>query len=493
MPLSERHGDRVRADSPVDVRRRGDAAGFRANLQKVAGLDSKGFSGLGVDLHPGVPYGLGHRVREFLHPGPVGAPPVVELDGRIGDEREIVRRTRGLECVVGGRGGQGWCHVSALGHGQADSAVRKRLVPPVFERRCPGAETGVQLAPHVLEVAPVVRDLERVRRSGRGRDLQEDVLPLTRVEHGLHHGLGERHVAPAEQAIPPRLQLVVGGEDPAGRCRGLVRVRRQRYHVRNVCQRLCEPGRRGHGVRRIGPGDDQRLDLAGVHATGELDHGGERHVARTQSLAVERHRSADRARHVVEEHDCQMSVRCRGPLRGDSRGKGDGGSSLGELVCQVLQLVGRDVRRLGYGLDRKRREHRFDACRATARLPRRDLACHGESDECLGAGPRRNPLVGLEAGEGEAGADECETGLRSVVGEPAGREAGGQLNGREPRAEEVRAEADDVVRRVDPVCRNRVESERDLVRGTQCFQAERFPWHPCRADRARPLLVEVGR
>ena len=51
-----------------------------------------------------------------------------------------------------------------------------------------------------------------------------------------------------------------------------------------------------------------------------------------------------------------------------------------------------------------------------------------------------------------------------MVGEPAGREAGGQLNGREPRTEEVRAEADDVARRVDPVGRNRVESERDLVR-----------------------------
>ena len=127
VAMADGDGDRLRMERRRDVRGKLDRTVGRRHPDHVAPGDAELRRRLRRDLHPRVPDGLRHRVRRFLEPGTTGAPPVVEPERRVGEEREPVR----LAFELGRR------HVRRSHARTHDD--RRRLLPDaaLAERRCP--------------------------------------------------------------------------------------------------------------------------------------------------------------------------------------------------------------------------------------------------------------------------------------------------------------------------------------------------------------------
>ena len=86
MALPDGYGQNIFGDPRIGVGRCLQISVGGPQGEDISFFDSLLLSGLRVDLDPASPGYLGQRVRQFLQEGPVGAPAVEELKGRIGHE-----------------------------------------------------------------------------------------------------------------------------------------------------------------------------------------------------------------------------------------------------------------------------------------------------------------------------------------------------------------------------------------------------------------------
>src|SRR3989337_1601274 len=86
MSLAEGHGDGVGVDAASEARWDLTRAGEVPNPQEIALLDTKSAGRLRMDFDPVAPDNLAHGVGDFLQPRAISAPPVKNLQGRIGYE-----------------------------------------------------------------------------------------------------------------------------------------------------------------------------------------------------------------------------------------------------------------------------------------------------------------------------------------------------------------------------------------------------------------------
>ena len=233
VALSERDRDRVRPDAAIDEGGSGHRARLAANRHEVPVGDTEPVGRLRVQLHPGVPDGARDRILELLHPGAVGTTTIVELDGRIDDQRHafghgrLPERARGRSGVE--RGLVGRFHADARSRRRSaaeETAAGEEVAPPVVKAlfRTGGGEPASRRLPDVrCEIGFQPR-----LQAGRNGHLQENVLGLARVEDGRHQRLGDRRPPGAEVHLAPRLECVARGQYPVAQSRRLVEVGRQR-------------------------------------------------------------------------------------------------------------------------------------------------------------------------------------------------------------------------------------------------------------------------
>ena len=395
-----------------------------------------------MHFNPGVPDGLRDGVGQLLHPRPVGAPPVVELRGRIDDELGARRRLRPREAEPGSAGTRARCrhHRPAgsraagpgLGRGAAET---ERVQPLVF--------TAQTRHPRVLEHGGVVGRAEGRGLSGRIRHLEQQVLALPRVEDRVHERLAQCQRAARQVGVAPRLERVVAGQHPARGRSGLVEVRRDGDRVPDIPHGGRETSRGGQRVRRVGPGHDQRAHLAALHPADQRLHVGEAGRGPAWRARAREDRTADRIKHLVEQRYGRVGLPRVRALRLDARRNRDGGRGRRQFFAQRPDPV------CGYaGSVRDRLGRHALGPRGESDAPcRSDDARDRQRDLPFGSGTCLDPFVRVGACQRHARADERELRVPMSLDVARHREPGRNLRGREPRPEEVRSEAGDPIRR----------------------------------------------
>ena len=119
---------------------------------------------------------------------------------------------------------------------------------------------------------------------------------------------------------------------------------------------------------------------------------------------------------------------------------------------------------------------------------------HGEGQEPLGAGERRDPLVGVHPLEGHARRDRHELRHRGVTPRLKAmglREAVLEGDRGEPGLHEVGAEGDDVLRGGEIVGGNGAGAEGDAVPFAQRFEGEGLVGHVPAPDLLHPFVHQV--
>jgi hypothetical protein len=217
VALAEREGDRVGSDALIQERRRRHGSRRCAYLHEVARLQAERLRRCRMHLHPGVPHGLGDRVRQLLHPGAVRSPTIVELRRGESRERQAGDRLGEVELVIRGRRGQGRRQARFIGTA-ADCASLQQLEPEVLEWSRAGIRLRIAGSPPRLEPGFPVLHFERTAAS-RSCDRQQHILCLARVEQRAHDRLGHGPDSGPDLRVAPRFQLVVRGEQPV-RCSG---------------------------------------------------------------------------------------------------------------------------------------------------------------------------------------------------------------------------------------------------------------------------------
>ena len=307
--------------------------------------------GLGRHLRPASPRDLQHRIRDLLQPRPVGAPPVVEVQRRIGHQRQRARvaggrsesrqvdiaerraqRHRlgldgrpaaalpdhvrperlegGLLRLPGGRRGTPGGGRGTPGGGRGTPGRRRilrlrvvrrrRFVRGRFRRVQRGLDGAPLVPQHLVELALRERRATRERLDShpcagqrRPPGTEQDVAEVPRVVERPHRRLQQAVLAGRGTMVAPRLQGRVRGQDQIGPRRRLVGPARCRCDERHGVERRGEIGRGRQRVHRIDLVQNQQLDGAAAHCVRQIEHVGIGRCAVPQAVGREPHRGAD--------------------------------------------------------------------------------------------------------------------------------------------------------------------------------------------------------
>ena len=456
-------------DRRRQIRRHLDRPVRRGHPDHVALADAELARALGVDLDPGVPDRLGHRVGHFLEPAAAGAAAVVEA------ERGIRQQGEAVTTVELGGGG-----IDALDPRR--HAGRRHVAPgPALAQR------GVPLAgldhrvPRRLQVlldrAPRQRPLALLAAERGAAHGQQHVAHRAGIADRLHRRLQEPDDALLRRVVAPRLEPVRVGQDEVRERGRLVGQRGEADDEGDLANGVgdLEPARQREG-RVDAAAEDEQRDLAGRHRLHEPGHLGVRRHLAVGVIRTEPHRLAEIAGRRVEQVDRDLQL--GGVTAGDRDPAADGQArpGAGERAGDLLERLERHAAVLG-DLLRIHRRRRVGEAAVGAALFDHELEDR-QRHRGLGAGRVAHPFVGVGGGQRLTGLDVDEPAGLAVAERVHARESARVANVRHPGLEEVGAERENDLGVLEGVVGHGVAAERGPVGGADRLVGERLQRDP---------------
>ena len=318
---------------------------------------------------------------------------------------------------------------------------------------------------------------------------EQDVARAERIDDRLHDRLHQAvHPGPRPEIVPP-LQRVLLGQHQVALRGGLVEIGADGHLVGHLAEAVGEGARLGLGVDRVGAMHQQHRHLAAVDRLRQTGHTGL--AVGHRQIGPEADRLAHVAGHEVEHVDGGADFGGRRVLRADAARDREAGRGRGKLAGQPLDPLGRNAGLGGRHGRRVGAERRGQAGRRVT-LAGEEHIGHGESQRTLGAGPDREPLVGVESGEVHPGRGVDELGHLAALEPVRPGEAALVFERAAPALQEVGPERDDVAGLGEVVRGDLVQSEHLAVSGPERLVVEGLVPDQLAVQGAGPVGQEVG-